>query len=119
VLRPGVEVIAELVGLAARLAEADLVITGEGRADEQTLAGKAAMGVARLAPKDVPVVLLCGALGPGVAALEAANVFALVQPVPDRPMSLDDAMGDSRRLIENAAERLARSVAIGLGLANG
>jgi len=118
-LRPGVQVVAELVGLASRLAEADLVITGEGRADEQTLSGKAALGVARLAPRAVPVVLLCGALGPGAAALEATGVFALVQPVPDRPMALDDAMGDSQRLVENAAERLARSVEIGLRLADG
>ncbi|MDP9270187.1 MAG: glycerate kinase [Chloroflexota bacterium] len=117
-LRPGVDVIAELVGLSARLAEADLVITGEGRADEQTLSGKAALGVARLAPKDVPVILLCGGLGPGIAALEASNVFALVQPVPDRPMALEDAIADSQRLIENAAERMARSVAIGLGLSS-
>ena len=65
VLRPGVEVVAELVGLAAALEEADLVITGEGRADEQTLQGKTAMGVATLArPRNTPVVLLCGALGP-------------------------------------------------------
>ena len=48
-LRPGVEVVAEMVGLADALEKADLVITGEGRADEQTLAGKAAMGVAVLA----------------------------------------------------------------------
>lgn len=119
VLRPGVEVVAELVGLAGRLRAADLVITGEGRADEQTLSGKAALGVARLAPKEVPVVLLCGALGPGSAALEAANAFALVQPVPDRPMELGVAMADTARLVENAAERLARTVAIGLGLARG
>jgi glycerate 2-kinase len=118
VLRPGVEVVAELAHLADHLAGADLVITGEGRADEQTLSGKAAMGVARLAPKGVPVVLLCGGLGPGIAALEASNVFALVQPIPDRPMDLEASMGDTQRLVENAAERLARSVGIGLGLAD-
>lgn len=118
-LRPGVEVIAELVGLEARLAEADLVITGEGRADEQTLSGKAALGVAKLAPKGVPVILLCGALGPGIAALEASNAFALVQPVPDRPMALDEAMTETGRLVENAAERLARGIGIGLSLADG
>jgi glycerate 2-kinase len=116
VIRPGVEVVAELVGLADRLAEADLVITGEGRADEQTLSGKAALGVARLAPKGTPVVLLCGALGPGAGTLEASNAFALVQPIPDHPMDLAEAMTDSQRLLENAAERLARSVGIGLGL---
>ena len=49
IVRPGAEMVAELIGLAAALEEADLVITGEGRADEQTLHGKAAMGVATLA----------------------------------------------------------------------
>ena len=49
------------------------MITGEGRADEQTLSGKAAMGVARLArTRSAPVVLLTGALGHGAAALDAS-----------------------------------------------
>jgi glycerate kinase len=115
-LRPGVEVVAELVQLAEMMATADLVLTGEGRADEQTLSGKAAIGVARLAPVGVPVVLLGGALGPGAAALEETGAFAVVQPIPDRPTDLDAAMADTQRLLENAAERLARSVAIGLEL---
>jgi glycerate 2-kinase len=117
-IRPGVEVVAELVGLSDRLAAADLVITGEGRADEQTLSGKAALGVARLAPKGTPVVLLCGALGPGVGTLEASGAFALVQPIPDHPMDLAEAIADSQRLLENAAERVARSVGIGLSLSD-
>ena len=113
-LRPGFEVVAELVGLPAALAEADLVITGEGRADEQTLAGKTAMGVAQLAREaGVPVVLLCGGLGPGAEVLETAGLFDLVQPIPDRPMPLADAMADTERLLVNAAERLARSVGSG------
>lgn len=117
-LRPGIDVVAEMVGLAAALEEADLVITGEGRADEQTLAGKAAMGVALLAGKrGIPVVLLCGTLGPGSEALEASGLFKAIQPVADRPMTLEEAMADTERLLTNAAERLARSVGIGLALA--
>jgi glycerate kinase len=116
-IRPGVEVVAELVGLAEALDAADLVITGEGRADEQTLSGKAAMGVARLAgSRSAPVILLCGALGPGAGALDASGVFAVVQPIGDRPMSLDDAMADTERLLANAAERVARTIQIGLSL---
>ncbi len=117
VLKPGVEVVAGIVGLAERMANVDLVITGEGRADEQTLSGKAAMGVARLARARAPVILLCGALGPGAATLDASGAFALVQPIADRPMDLAAAMGDTRRLLENGAERLARSVNIGMDLA--
>jgi glycerate kinase len=116
-VRPGVEVVAEIIGLADALEAADLVITGEGRADEQTLSGKAAMGVATLArSRNAPVVLLCGALGPGSAALDAAGTFAVVQPIGDRPMSLEEAMADTERLLANAAERVARTIDVGLGL---
>lgn len=117
-VRPGVEVVAELVGLADALEAADLVITGEGRADEQTLQGKTAMGVATLArPRNTPVALLCGALGPGAEALDAAMALTLVQPIVDRPMELSDAMADTERLLQAAAARLARSIGIGLELA--
>jgi glycerate kinase len=118
-VRPGVEVVAELVGLAEALEAADLVITGEGRADEQTLHGKTAMGVATLArPRATPVVLLCGALGTRAEALEAATAISVVQPIIDRPMSLEEAMRDTTRLLTAAAARLARSVGIGLELAH-
>lgn len=114
VVRPGVDVVAEMIGLTEMLVGVDLVITGEGRADEQTLAGKAAMGVATLARHaGAAVVLLCGALGPGAAALEASGLFDLVQPIIDRPLSLEQAMADTDRLLVNAAERLARAVTIG------
>ncbi len=117
-VRPGVEVVADLVGLAAALEDADLVLTGEGRADAQTLAGKAAMGVARLAgARRIPVVLLAGALGDGAAALGGATAISLVQPIGDRPMDLASAMADTERLLADAAERLARTIGIGMELA--
>jgi glycerate 2-kinase len=117
-VRPGAEMVAELIGLAAALEEADLVITGEGRADEQTLHGKAAMGVATLArSRNTPVVLLCGALGPGAETLADATAITIVQPIVDRPTDLATAMADTGPLLETAAGRLARSIGIGLDLA--
>ncbi len=117
-VRPGVEVVAELVGLAEALEAADLVITGEGRADEQTLQGKTAMGVATLAgPRSTPVVLLCGGLGPRAEVLDATTAITVVQPIVDRPTDLAAAMADTRRLLVAAAARLARTVTIGLELA--
>jgi glycerate kinase len=117
-VRPGVEVVAELVGLAEALERADLVITGEGRADEQTLQGKTAMGIATLArPRGTPVVLLCGGLGPGAEALDAATALSVVQPILDRPMDLETAMAGTERLLVAASGRLARSIGIGLELA--
>ena len=118
VVRPGVEVVADLVGLAAALESADLVITGEGRADEQTLQGKTAMGVATLArPRHTPVVLLCGSLGPGAETLDVATAITVVQPIVDGPIDLATAMADTERLLVAAAARLARTVDIGRGLA--
>lgn len=116
-VRPGFEVVAELVGLAAALEEAELVITGEGRADEQTLRGKAAMGVASLArPRNTPVILLCGSLGHGAEALDVVQAISVVQPIIDRPMTLDEAMARTEPLLVAAAARAARTVGIGLDL---
>ena len=118
VVRPGVEVVAELAGLHAALEAADIVITGEGRADAQTLSGKAAMGVATLASaRRTPVVLLTGGLGPGAEALRAVGAITLVQPIPDAPMELAAAMADTARLLADGAERMARGIGIGLELA--
>lgn len=117
-VRPGVEVVAELVGLAVALESANLVITGEGRADEQTLHGKAAIGVATLArSRGTPVVLLCGALGQGADALDAATSVSVVQPISEGPGELADAMADTDRLLRSAAMRLARTIGVGLELA--
>jgi len=59
--RPGIDVVLEFTGLAAQLADAALVVTGEGSLDEQSLLGKTPMGVARAAEiAGVPVVAVCG-----------------------------------------------------------
>jgi len=119
-VRPGAEVVAELVGLAEALESADLVITGEGRADEQTIHGKTAVGVATLArSRDTRVVLLCGALGPGAEALDGAPSLAVVQPIIDRPQSLAEAMADTDRMLQAAAARLARTIGVGIELSLG
>ena len=114
-LRSGAEVVAELIGLAESLDEADLVITGEGRADAQTLSGKTASHVAALAPqRGTPAVLLCGALDPSAAErLEAAG-FALVQPISDGPMNLDEALGRTAELLTAAGRRLAQAMELGI-----
>ncbi|HZP26476.1 MAG TPA: glycerate kinase [Dehalococcoidia bacterium] len=65
-VRPGIEVVGDVVGLEERVRLADLVLTGEGRLDGQTAAGKTVAGVARLAKTyDKPVVVVAGSLGPG------------------------------------------------------
>lgn len=62
-LQPGVEIVVEATGLREKTSGADLVITGEGRIDFQTLYGKTPMGVARVAAEyGVPVAVLAGSV---------------------------------------------------------
>ena len=83
---PGVQAVADAVGLAARLDGADLVLTGEGSFDWQSLRGKVVAGVARLAGTHaVPVVVLAGQVAVGrrelaVAGVEAAYAVATTGP---------------------------------------
>ncbi len=106
--RPGVEVVAELVGLPQKMQGADLVMTGEGCCDAQTLRGKTPFGVAQIARKyGVPVVILAGSLGEGYEALYEEGVesaFALVSG----PMSLDQACEHAQRLLQERARDIAR-----------
>ncbi|EGH17355.1 glycerate kinase 2, partial [Pseudomonas savastanoi pv. glycinea str. race 4] len=75
--RAGVEVVAELTGLEQALTGADLVITGEGRFDAQTLRGKTPLGVARVAKRQqVPVIVLAGTLGEGYEQLYPHGIGA-------------------------------------------
>lgn len=109
-LRPGIAIVLEASGFAAALAEADLVITGEGRLDGQSADGKTVSGVARAAAAaGVPVVAIGGAIGPGAEALYPLGVGALLSLVPG-PMALEEAMERGPELLADAAERLLRLV---------
>lgn len=87
VRRPGIEVVLDLVGFHQRVRAADLVITGEGALDRQTLYGKAPAGVAAAArAAGVPVIAVCGRCDLDRETLAAAGirrVFALTEVEPD------------------------------------
>ncbi|BBN55485.1 glycerate kinase [Pseudomonas chlororaphis subsp. aurantiaca] len=106
--RPGVEVVAELVGLAEAVQGADLVITGEGRFDAQTLRGKTPFGVARIAKQhNVPVIVIAGTLGEGYEQMYEHGVdaaFALAAG----PMTLEQACAEAPRLLRDRAADIAR-----------
>jgi glycerate kinase len=106
-LRPGIGLILELTGFAGQVAAADLVITGEGSLDEQTLHGKAPAGVAAAArDRGVPVIAIAGRVSLAADRLAAAG-FA-------RAYALSDIEPDPARCVAAAGplvERLAGRVA--------
>ncbi|MDL2185632.1 glycerate kinase [Pseudomonas sp. ChxA] len=113
--RAGVEVVAELVGLDAAVQGADLVITGEGRFDAQTLRGKTPFGVARIAQRHgVPVIVIAGTLGEGYEQMYAHGVDAAFA-LPSGPMSLEQACSEAPSLLRERAADIARVWRTALG----
>ncbi|EWT04628.1 glycerate kinase [Intrasporangium chromatireducens Q5-1] len=110
-LRPGIDLVLDLVGFREALAALgpdDLVITGEGALDEQTLHGKAPAGVAAAArARGIPVVAVCGQNGLGSERLEQAGIsaaYALVDVEPD----VTRCMTEPAPILERLGERIAR-----------
>lgn len=113
--RAGVEVVAELVGLAEAVKGADLVITGEGRFDAQTLRGKTPFGVASIARAEgVPVVVLAGTLGEGYQALYEHGINAAFA-IASGPMTLQDACARAAPLLTDRARDIARLLILARG----
>ncbi len=112
-LKMGFEIIRETIGLDERIGEGfDLVITGEGQMNSQTLRGKLPIGIARLCKKKgIPVVAIVGSIGNGIEHLYEeglTSVFSIV----NGPMALEDAMQNSDALLSDTVERLMRLVQI-------
>jgi glycerate kinase len=113
-LRPGIELMLDLVGFHEHLAGADLVITGEGALDEQTLHGKAVAGVAAAAQAaGVPVVAVCGTNRLDPARLRQSGIataYALTDLEPNVRRCIADPVPLLRQLGEGiAAAHLPRS----------
>lgn len=106
--KAGVEVVAELVGLSEAVKGADLVITGEGRFDAQTLRGKTPFGVARIARQHgVPVIVIAGTLGEGYQDLYEHGIDAAFA-LTSGPMTLEQACAEAPRLLAERASDIAR-----------
>ncbi|CAO1667998.1 Glycerate kinase [Halomonas sp. NYA30] len=107
-LKPGIEMIMQQADMATLLANADLVITGEGRLDGQSLAGKTPIGVSRAAKRlNKPVIVLAGSLGDGWQACFDEGVTAAFA-LADGPMTLADALPRTAELLEARCENLLR-----------
>ncbi|WP_022886877.1 glycerate kinase [Glaciibacter superstes] len=108
--RPGVDVVLEFTDLARRIADADLVITGEGSLDEQSLGGKTPLGVARAAAAaSVPVIAVCGrtTLEPGqLHAAGFERTYALTDLEPD----VQTCMSNAGALLERIGAQISASI---------
>lgn len=108
VLKDGISIVMEQCNIASLVSNADLVITGEGKVDEQTLAGKVVKGLAGLCKSHhVPLAVVCGTLQITPEQARAAGMTYAVS-VLNRPMDLNTAQREAYSLVSDATFQLMR-----------
>ncbi len=111
-LVPGIEMVMAASELEEKLQNCDLVITGEGKLDGQSARGKTPVGVARLAAKArIPVLAIGGAIAQDADELYEQGIGAMLSITPG-PISLETAMEQGEKLLEETAQRAARLFAL-------
>ncbi|MEK5270125.1 glycerate kinase [Aeribacillus sp. FSL K6-8394] len=109
-LRSGIDIVMEKIQFSQKLQEGDLVITGEGKLDQQTLSGKVIVGVSRLAKKlQIPVIALCGTVKLDGEILDELGITAAFSIV-DGPCTLLDAQQYASDLIVARTEQIMRLI---------
>ena len=112
-LKPGIEIVTAAVELETQVRDADLVITGEGRIDFQTVHGKTPIGVARVAKRHgKPVIGIAGSLGAKVGVVHEHGIDAVFS-VLSKPCTLDEALRDAAANVELTARNVAAMLRIG------
>lgn len=112
-LRPGIEIVTDALHLDALVADASLVITGEGRMDSQTIHGKVPVGVAKVAKRyRIPVIGIAGSLTPDVGVVHQHGIDAVFS-VMYRICTLEEALLEAGENVRMAARNIAAVIKLG------
>jgi glycerate kinase len=116
-VKSGIETILDLVDFERVIKGADLVITGEGKIDGQSVRGKVPIGVAaRVKSAGIPVLAVVGDIGEGASAVYGYGIDSIMSTV-DRAMPLEVAISRSAECLVDGAERACRMIRIGMRIA--
>lgn len=114
-LKPGVEIVMQTINLADKIRGADLVITGEGRIDGQTVFGKTPMGVLKQASQQgIPTIGIAGCLGDNANAILNSGMRAIFPIIPALS-PLDDVLANAKQNLTNTARNIAAIYQLGKG----
>ena len=115
-LQSGIKTILDLINFENIIADADLIITGEGRIDGQSAGGKVLDGIGRYAKKrNIPVIALTGGMGDNAYLVYDCGIDSIMVTV-NAPMSLDTALTHAEPLLADCVDRLFRFIKIGMNL---
>ena len=108
-LKKGIEIILDIVSFDQKLKDVDLIITGEGMLDEQSVNGKTPIGVAKRARKhEIPVIAIAGSLGKGVDKVLKKGIDSYFSIV-DKPDSLENIINRTDKLLTEISEQIIRT----------
>ncbi|MEL7654447.1 MAG: glycerate kinase [Bacillota bacterium] len=117
-IESGIKVILDITEIDKHFQNADLVITGEGRIDGQSIFRKVPVGVAARAKQyDLPVLAITGGIGKGAESCYKHGIDSIMSIV-NGPMLLSEAMDKAEELTADAAERAFRIMRMGMNLKN-
>jgi glycerate kinase len=112
-LRPGIEIMIEIVKLEQAIKDADLVITGEGKIDSQTIYGKTPIGVAKIAKKyNIPVIAVAAIISDDADIVHQYGISSLIS-VSGQPMRLEDTVPNKVSLIKNSIKQSMMAIKTG------
>ncbi len=110
-LHSGVQVIMEKLRFEDQIKDADLIITGEGRLDSQTLSGKLINGVSKMAGKhEIPIIALCGGLDIEISQLVQELGLLSAFSIAPGPCTLEEAMVQAADWISERVEAIMRII---------
>ena len=110
VLKPGIDIVIEIVDLANSLVDANLVITGEGRIDNQTIHGKTPMGVAKVAKScNLPVLCIAGSVEDGADFTHQLGIDEIYS-VTEGDYDLTEVLIEAEHKLTQAAQKIAKSL---------
>lgn len=114
-LRQGIEIVTDALYLDKQVADADLVITGEGRIDSQTIHGKVPVGVAKVAKRyNKPVIGIAGSLTADVGVVHQHGIDAVFSVIY-RVCTLEEALESAAVNVRMAARNIAAVLKMGMG----
>ncbi len=111
-LRPGIDIVIDSVKLRRRLKGCDLVITGEGMMDDQTVYGKTPSGVAKVAGElKIPVIAICGSLGKNVSKVRSVGIQTYFSST-NNCITEDEIPRKGPAMLADTAEQVGRTLAL-------
>ncbi|WP_077619827.1 glycerate kinase [Bacillus sinesaloumensis] len=113
-LKSGIELVIQATEISKQMTDANLVITGEGKIDSQTIYGKTPIGIAKEAKKhNLPVIAIAGHLGPGSEIVKEHGIDAIFSITPG-VVDLETAMKNAKGNLVNCSENIGRVLKMGI-----